>query len=174
MNKNHGNNLLDEYYSQVTDVLTEDEKKRYDEYSFYEAYEVGLEFCNPCNLPIYCCACTLLTALISLCIPSSICGCNWVNTCCFGCSIFAECRTFLCSFGNGCCCVCDGLSNCCSNYHGDSGDNIVTGGNYCCDVLSGKTNGGDCSCSCDCTDGCDCNCGNSGGEEPPVGDIYFD
>ncbi len=174
MRNNHENSLLEEYFSQVDNVLTENEKKLYDQYSFYHVYEVEIAGCNPCDAPVYCCILIACLSIVSMCIPTSVCGFNWAETCCFGCTCFDDCRACICTSDccyicNESCCVCNGISNCCYDYHGDNGENAITGSCYCCDVISGKSDGGDCS------GGCECSCCDGGNKNiPDDGGDYYD
>ncbi len=150
MEKNHGNALLDEYFAQVGNILTDDEKKLYDEYSFYDVYEIEIAGCNPCNVICFAAICAAILVPIAFCVPETICGCNWVNSCCFGCSCFTDCRTSCCSTCGSFCCICDKCNDCCGIYHESD---AVSNSCYCCDVCTGKSDGGDdCGCSFDCND----------------------
>ncbi len=85
MSANHENDLLAEYNSQVENVLSEDEKKKYDEFSFYEVYEVeigGIEAEGG-----ICCPICLFggIAFFLFCLPDPVCACTCFSGCCSEC-----------------------------------------------------------------------------------------
>ncbi len=87
MSLNHQNDLLAEYNSQVEDVLSADEKKKYDEFSFYEVYEVeigGIEaeggICCPC-----CLVGGIVAAVLIILAPDPVCACTCFSGCCGEC-----------------------------------------------------------------------------------------
>ncbi len=108
MRENYDNNLLEKYNSQVDGILTENEKKLHEEYSFYRVYEIEV---GP------------VEAEGGICCP----------ICLFAAAIFfffgMDCGTMCGCFSSGCSC-------CCTECGGDvmtaCGDTCGEIGETCC------------------------------------------
>ncbi len=126
----HQNDLLSEYYSQVDSVLTDDERRAYEQYAFYEVYEVevlGVEaeggVCCPIIMLVGAC-------FVLFCMPDPIleieCIGNFFNGCCVDC--------WNNSAGECCSCLsCDDGCKCC--YTGKQEGGVITpdtDNNTCC------------------------------------------
>ncbi len=100
MNAIYGNELLNEYYSQVSNALTEEEKRVYDAYSFYEVYTVEIlgeeaEGGICCPILLFGGACVFL-----FCMPDTACGLGCADNLCDCC--LTECWNDTCAQ----CCPC--------------------------------------------------------------------
>ncbi len=168
----YGNELLSEYFSQVGDLMTENEKQLSDKYTFYQAYEITISDCEPGTYIFGCLCCIGIIAALGF-LPGNCCGCSWIDSCGGGCELITITRDY-CSSGcsDGCifcrdfcndfCCLC----KCCSCGDGDGACCDVGGEGGCCtcEACGGSDGGGGC---CGGDGGSDSGAGSTDGLPPP-------